>query len=1010
MSPAAPDKRPLFNFLSVRAPEPVKATTRLRSYIEDDVLASPEHVSVTHVDPDTSSLEHRSEIAALVYRRVFCNDPMPLADALASLLESLLELLTPLQPSCDDGAAAASALQLNDLTQHTFEHDGSWYVLPDRLDQLAGLRQPLLNELRAVRALVDAELDEFDRTRLVDALEQVFDGRTLDTVVFSDGGQSEDFVTARRSLFDALYLLYMMRRWTAVNLEAVIEALRLLHVLQALAIDVVYERVKASGIGTDQRLISSLARTYPALAGYTEAADVAGFPLIADASDLAAYLDATPVVHPIFARLFWYQKPFNDIQPVGVGDLKVVKHWLRGYAIGEISHIDNVLKGETKTRVHRQLEKSEDVFTFGSEQTQETTRDTQTTDRFELTREAEQVVKSDLAATAGANANVTYKGGPYTIVAGVNASFAYSRSQTDQSKLAQSFAHEVVDRASQRVLSRITQQRTSTKLFETEETNTHTLDNKSGGDHISGFYRWLDKAYRAQVYNYGKRMMFEFTVPEPAAFLVESRLGAFDAQLDVPQPPTPPQDATLPDWLVQLSPADITLDKFRELSKTHDLSAFTYPATTKAAEFIDTATGKNLFTEHGMDSSTWQARTYSCRIVGKDYRITKLIVEGFVYFWGREGLPTDTSPAEPHDINTLEISIDGYRYVQKIDNSMERWYLGSNVASEYPSPADVPLLADDTVSLTFGFWDIAQFDVSVRADLELAPGVLEAWRNRVYAALRAVEQKKVEDENANRRQTYQARLATYHNRLDQLKAMAVNDLLQGQSEAQNRETILAELKRQCLAMLAREFDADASDDLITDWEAMGSRNVSFSYHHLKVDEKPNADNPTQTSVGFDVEHRDVDYPLPDVVNARDKGRYVQFLEQAFEWQQLAYICYPYFWATPPRWIELMNRSDRTDPFYSAFLQAGYARVMIAVTPAYGDAVLHFLATREPWQGGASPVIGDSLYLPIYEELRRQQDDLANATPDGDPWDFTLPTALVYLENKTTPLPPLSNGS
>ena len=113
--------------------------------------------------------------------------------------------------------------------------------------------------------------------------------------------------------------------------------------------------------------------------------------------------------------------------------------------------------------------------------------------------------------------------------------------------------------------------------------------------------------------------------------------------------------------------------------------------------------------------------------------------------------------------------------------------------------------------------------------------------------------------------------------------------------------------------------------------------------------------------------------------AKVKGRYIQFLEQAFEWGRMGYICYPYFWATPPKWIDLMNRTDDGDPNLTAFLRAGAIKVLVAVTPAYDEAVLHFLATREPWEGGPAPVI-------------------------GDPWTFTLPTSLVYLHGSTTALP------
>jgi len=220
--------------------------------------------------------------------------------------------------------------------------------------------------------------------------------------------------------------------------------------------------------------------------------------------------------------------------------------WLLGYKVGEISHIDNVLLGETKSRVHRHLEKTEDVFTLTSEQQEETTRDTQTTDRFEIKREAQNVVKSDLNVTAGLNVNLNYQGTGYTIVSTVTGGLGYTRSQTDQAKIASNFARDVVDKAVKRVQSRVSQTRTTTTLFETEETNTHSFENKTGKGHVSGLYRWLDKEYRSQIYNFGKRMMFEFVVPEPAAFLVESRLRAYETALEVPQPPTHPGLTELP--------------------------------------------------------------------------------------------------------------------------------------------------------------------------------------------------------------------------------------------------------------------------------------------------------------------------------------------------------------------------------------------------------------------------------------------------------------------------------
>lgn len=1004
-----PDKVDVLQFMMLRSPSVPDPVAFRRSYVRDDVVGP-----TGRRDEDLFSVASPSLIGRRIYDAVYCTpgaeDPAN-ANArvgIAALVAGLLPDVPHFTPACPNQPGTPDIGLLRDRTYVVV--GGVHYLPPDRAVDLQTAYGERLRQLHTLleRAATPpppgtgGEVPPLDVAGLHQALAGLFQAPSVQRIVFEDDGSyTENFRLAKRALFDTLYLLYVLRRIVHVHLEPVMDALGALHALEALAVDGAL--AKLGGVHTHVPPVPGwLVAMFPELAGWKPPAPARGFPLVRTYDDLRAYLDATPVVHPIFARLHRFRHPFNDVSPVGVGDLKVVKQWLLGYKVGEISHIDNVLLGETKSRVHRHLEKTEDVFTLTSEQQEETTRDTQTTDRFEIKREAENVVKSDLNVTAGLNVNLSYQGTGYTIVSTVTGGLAFTRSQTEQAKVASNFARDVVDKAVKRVQSRVSQTRTRTTLFETEETNTHSFENKTGKGHVSGLYRWLDKEYRSQIYNFGKRMMFEFVVPEPAAFLVESRLRAYETTLEVPQPPMHPGRTELPQWVKDLTPAAITPERFQELRITHDLADLEYPQVTRWGDFVDAATGKNYFTEHGIDSSTWQGRTFTCRPNAKDYVISNLVVQGYVYFWG-------TNDPGGSDINTFDLRVDGRQYIHDVDNTVERWYYGNNVTADHPATGAPPLV-DDQVTLFFGFWDVAQYDLSIHAELTLAPAILTAWQAGVVARVRAAEQKRVDAVNTERQQSYQSRLTTYRSRIGELRATAVNDLLQGQSEAFNRQLIVRELKRQCLAVLTKEFDADPGDDTITAMEAMGTRSVEIQYRQLRVTETPDAEDPESASAAFEVVTKDVDYPVPRLPVARAKGRYVQFLEQAFEWQQLSYLCYPYFWASPPAWVELMGRSDDVDPFLTAFLQAGSVRVLVAVTPAHDDAVLHYLATGEPWDGGPAPVIGDPLYLPLYEELRRQQDDLANAVPEGESWTFTLPTSLVYLENSSTPLPALADGN
>ena len=87
------------------------------------------------------------------------------------------------------------------------------------------------------------------------------------------------------------------------------------------------------------------------------------------------------------------------------------------------------------------------------------------------------------------------------------------------------------------MIKRTSEQRTTTKIFETEERNRQRSRTCPATGTSTASTSSIDKRYEAQVYNFGKRMMFEFLVPEPASFLVEQRLRGFEAALQMPIKP-----------------------------------------------------------------------------------------------------------------------------------------------------------------------------------------------------------------------------------------------------------------------------------------------------------------------------------------------------------------------------------------------------------------------------------------------------------------------------------------
>jgi hypothetical protein len=142
------------------------------------------------------------------------------------------------------------------------------------------------------------------------------------------------------------------------------------------------------------------------------------------------------------------------------------------------------------------------------------------------------------------------------------------------------------------------------------------------------------------------------------------------------------------------------------------------------------------------------------------------------------------------------------------------------------------------------------------------------------------------------------------------------------------------------------------------------------------------------------------HPQINLTEAQAEGPYIRFFEQAFEWENIAYVFYPYFWGRKEHWTDRLSYED-ADPLFEAFLKAGAARVMVPVRPGFEDAIDHFMSTGKPWQGGEMAGVNSKSYLPIVEEIRAQTGAPGHEVPEGDPWDVTLPTTLVYLRPQPT---------
>ena len=140
----------------------------------------------------------------------------------------------------------------------------------------------------------------------------------------------------------------------------------------------------------------------------------------------------------------------------------------------------------------------------------------------------------------------------------------------------------------------------------------------------------------------------------------------------------------------------------------------------------------------------------------------------------------------------------------------------------------------------------------------------------------------------------------------------------------------------------------------------------------------------------------------DFDEAAAEGNYARFFEQAFEWENMTWELYPYYWARRSTWVDRLLKHD-VDPVHAEFLKAGYARLRIPVRPDFELGVFHYLETGEAWDGGELPDLVSEDYLALMEELKERRADFMTRIAVGRPWEIRLPTTLVRL--KPTPALP-----
>jgi hypothetical protein len=220
--------------------------------------------------------------------------------------------------------------------------------------------------------------------------------------------------------------------------------------------------------------------------------------------------------------------------PYALGDLELVRRRLRGYTLGEVSHIENVMRGEQKEATRRNLERrSRSAAETGTD----TDAGTSASGGAQSDLRAESL--TGLVESGTVDYSVTY--GPPT-EATATGFVAYGPQQagdptTSRDVQAHQLARCVTNAATRRLSHKVWRRRATASLDEREETVVQRFDASSAERNLRGVYRWVNEVYEAWVVHYGRRLILETLVPRPARTFLAAEAGLRGIDLEPPVPP-----------------------------------------------------------------------------------------------------------------------------------------------------------------------------------------------------------------------------------------------------------------------------------------------------------------------------------------------------------------------------------------------------------------------------------------------------------------------------------------
>ena len=293
-------------------------------------------------------------------------------------------------------------------------------------------------------------------------------------------------------------------------------------------------------------------------------------------------------------------------------------------------------------------------------------------------------------------------------------------------------------------------------------------DNRQGTKKVRGIYQWVDKKYKARILNYGKRLLYDVVVPEPAAFLIDSLKNAVQPesfQLTKPIEPERPSGGA------PLSPTDLDPSNYMGYATRYGVTGSVTPSPDEYLQTVTHVDGLDVqksLTAFGGTISGWYFAAFTIS-VPPNYKA----FSGYIQRTGSRWI---------NSLPPLEISF----FVG------ESHLLRFGPASDFRTANESFTMNNETgdIPVTVNTSDnVIQFNFAIGIHCQRTDKAFEQWQLKTHAVIMA---------------GYQRQLADYQDKLNQYRSAVRSQMALAQNFAHDPSIEQEELKKAFIFLLLGE--------------------------------------------------------------------------------------------------------------------------------------------------------------------------------------------------------------